>query len=204
MMSVAVLPPEPRATIPASRLKRFTKAEYNRLVESGIYTTEDRFELLEGWLVDKMPNNPPHASAIGLLEEILLALLIAPWIFRTQRPISLSGNSVPEPDLVVVTGPHRRFAKRHPSAADIALLVEVSHTTLDQDRGIKLEMYARDRIAEYWIINLVDNVVEVYTQPKGGKSPAYRQMVPYSPGSSIPLRIDGKDLGEIAVNDLLP
>lgn len=203
-MSVAVLPPKPQATLPASRLKRFTKAEYNRLVESGIYTTEDRFELLEGWLVDKMPNNPPHATALGLLEDILIALLLAPWIFRTQRPISLSGDSVPEPDLVIVKGPRRRFAKRHPTAAEIALLVEVSDSTLDIDRGIKLELYARDRIPEYWIINLVDNVVEVYTQPKSGRKPNYRNLISYSAGKLIPLRIAGKDLGEIAVNDLLP
>jgi Uma2 family endonuclease len=203
-MSATLVNREPRNAIPISRLKRFTAAEYNRLAESGVYTTEDRFELLDGWLVDKMPNNPPHSTALGLLEDILIALLIAPWIFRTQRPISLGGDSVPEPDLVVIKGPRRRFAKRHPTASDIALLVEVSDSTLDQDRGIKLKMYARDRIPEYWIINLVDNVVEVYTQPKGGRNPAYRQMVSYVAGSSVPLRIDGKDLGEIAVNDLLP
>jgi Uma2 family endonuclease len=203
-MNVSVLPPEPRATLPASRLKRFTKAEYNRLVESGVYTTEDRFELLEGWLVDKMPNNPPHATSLGLLEDLLIALLLSPWIFRTQRPISLSGDSVPEPDLVVVKGPRRRFAKRHPTAAEIALLVEVSDSTLLQDRGIKLEMYAVDRIQEYWIINLVDNVVEVYTQPKGGRNPSYRQTISYCAGESVPLRIDGKHLGEVAVSDLLP
>ncbi len=65
-------------------------------------------------------------------------------------------------------------------------------------------MYARDRISEYWIVNLVDNVVEVYTLPKGGRIPSYRGIATYGPGSSIPLRIDGKEVGAIAVNDLLP
>ncbi len=123
---------------------------------------------------------------------------------RDQRPIYLSGDNVPEPDAAVVKGPIRRYLKHHPYPADIALLVEVSESTLDQDRGIKLEMYARDRIPEYWIVNLVDRVVEVYTQPKGGKTPSYRQMVSYGAGSSVPLRTAGKELGEIPVSDLLP
>jgi Uma2 family endonuclease len=131
-------------------------------------------------------------------------LLFAPWIIRTQLPIALSGDSVPEPDLIVVNGPRRRFATRHPIASEIPLVVEVSHTTLDQDRGIKQELYARDHIPVYWIVNLVDRVVEVYTQPKAGKSPGYRDIVSYVAGSSVPVKIGEKDLGAIAVNDLLP
>jgi Uma2 family endonuclease len=202
-MSVAILARE-SPVIPISRLKRFTAEEYNRLTGSGVFTSADRFELLEGWLVDKMPNNPPHATALGLLEDVLLALLVAPWILRTQRPISLSSESVPEPDIAVVRGPRRRYSKRHPTAAEIALLVEVSDSTLDQDRGIKQEMYARDRIPEYWILNLVDRSVEVYTEPKGGRAPAYRKMIAYPAGASFPLRIQGEEIGVVAVSDVLP
>ena len=104
----------------------------------------------------------------------------------------------------MVKGPKRRFFKHHPRAGDIALLIEVSDSTLEQDRGVKLKMYARDRIPEDWIINLVDNVVEVYTQPKGSRKPSYRSLISYSAGESVPIRIAGKDLGEIAVSDLLP
>jgi Uma2 family endonuclease len=191
-------------SIPVSRLKRFTATEYNRLTDSGVFTTEDRFELLEGWLVNKMSNNPPHASAIGMLEDAMIALLVAPWIFRTQMPIELSGDSVPEPDLVVVKGPRRKFVKSHPTASEIALVVEVSHTTLDQDRGIKQKLYARDRIPEYWIVNLVDRVVEVYTHPKAGKMPGYRPPIVYRPESTVPLRLDGEPIGQIPVASLMP
>jgi Uma2 family endonuclease len=202
-MSAAILSRETSA-IPLERLKRFTAEQYNRLTESGVFTTDDRMELLDGWLVKKMPNNPPHATALGLLEDVLIALLVAPWIYRTQRPTALTGESVPEPDLVVVRGPHRRFARQHPTAADVALIVEIAHTTLVQDRGIKQELYANDRIPEYWIVNLVDRTVEVYTQPRAGRRPGYRKMVSYAAGSSVPLRIDGKELGSVAVDELLP
>ncbi len=103
---------KPRQMIPLARLKRFTAAEYDQLTGAGVLKPEDRMELLEGFLVNKMAHYPPHATALGLLEDILIALLIAPWIFRTQRPISLTGDNIPEPDLVVVKGPRRRYAKR--------------------------------------------------------------------------------------------
>jgi Uma2 family endonuclease len=204
MTMVAAAPPREPRSIPMSRLKRFTAAEYDRLTESGVFTTEDRFELLEGFLVNKMPTNEPHATTLDLLEDILKLLLVDPWTFRTQRPILLSGDNRPEPDLVVVKGPKRRFFKHHPRAVDVTLLVEVSEATLDQDRGIKQEMYARDRIPEYWIVNLAESVVEVYTQPKGGRTPGYRRMDSFAAGSSVPLRIEGEEIGVVAVSDLLP
>jgi Uma2 family endonuclease len=203
-MSVAILNRELRKLIPITRLKRFTAAEYNRLTEVGVFGPDDRMELLEGYLVKKMPHNEPHATVISLIQELIVALLYAPWKLRIQLPVLLSGDNVPEPDLAIVRGPLRRFLKHHPARADIALLIEVAHTTLDQDRGIKKEIYARDRIPEYWIVNLVESVVEVYSQPKGGRNPFYREMVSYGRGFSVPLRIEGKEVGIIAVNDLLP
>jgi Uma2 family endonuclease len=176
--------------------QRFSAEQYNRFTAIGAFTTDDRMELLDGFLVSKEKHSPLAATVLGLLEDEARKLLQENWIKRVQHPIYLTGDNVPEPDLAIVKGPIRRYAKHHPYPSDIALLGEVAETTLDQDRGIKPEMYARDRIPEYWIINLVDNVVEVYTQPKGGRTPSYRQMVSRS-WFIVPLRIAGKELGEI-------
>ena len=197
-------PPHENRSIPLERIHRFTATEYIRLTEAGAFTPDDRIELLDGYLVHKMPQNEPHAFATATLIRLLMALLVPPWELRVQAPIYLSGDNVPEPDLAVVKGPMRRFLKHPPTAVDVALLIEVSHTTLEQDRGIKQEMYARDRIPEYWIVNLIDRVVEVYTQPKGGRTPGYRKMIPYDAGASFPLRIDGVEIGVVSVSDLLP
>lgn len=190
--------------IPLSRIKRFTAEQYNRLTDIGGFTNDDKMELLEGYLVSKERLSPLSATVLSLLEDEMHKLLPESLWLRDQSPIYLTGDNVPEPDLAIVKGPIRQYAKHHPYPSNIALLVELAETTLDQDRGIKLQMYARDRIAEYWIINLIDSVVEVYTDPKGGRSPGYRQMTSYGAGTSVPLRIEGKELGEIAVSDLLP
>jgi len=201
---VALAPIRDVSSIPVDRLKRFTAEEYNRLTAIGAFTTDDRMELLEGYLVDKMPHYPLHATSLGLLEEVLKELLTKPWMFRTQRPIEVSGDSVPEPDLVIVKGPQRKYFDRHPCAAEVAIVVEVSESTPAIDRGLKRELYASDRIPEYWIVNLIDRAVEVYAKPKGGKTPGYRQMKSFGDGDSVPLRIGATEFGVIAVSELLP
>ena len=107
----------------------------------------------------------------------------------------------PEPDISVVRGNPGDYRQRHPGAADVGLLVEVSQTTLDLDRGQKLSAYATDRIPVYWIVNLVDRQVEVYSGPSPG---AYQSRTDYKPGQAVPVVIDGQHLGEIAVDDILP
>ena len=202
-MVLAISPPVVENSIPFERILRFTAKEYNRLTEIGFFTTEHRVELLNGWLVTKMPQKSLHATALDLLEEQLGELLPVPWTFRTQRPVALTGDSVPEPDLVVVKGPKRRFFKGHPTPKDIAVIVEVSDTTLEQDRGLKRSIYAQDRLPAYWIVNLVDNCVEVYTLPRGGKLPSYRQMRVYGANDAVPVILEGETIGEVPVAELL-
>jgi Uma2 family endonuclease len=202
---VVATPPFVPGSIPVSHLKRITAAKYDRMVEAGIFTPDDRIELIEGYLVDKMGQNEPHAYAIARLMKLLIIHLKSPWELRVQAPVLLSGDSVPEPDLAVVRGPLRRYlTTNRPTAPDIGLIIEVSDSTLDQDRGIKQKIYARDHIPQYWVVNLVDKIVEVYTQPRAGKSPGYRQTVSYSPGSSVPLKIDDIDMGLLAVSEFMP
>ncbi len=180
-MSAATLPSEPK-TIPLPCVHLFTADEYNRLTESGVFTTADQVELLDGLLVNKLAHDKYHAAALDLLEQILLTLLPNPWTFRTQRPIAMSGKSVAEPDLVIVKGPKRRFFQGHPRSNEVAIVVEVSESTLEQDHGIKHDMYAHDNIPEDWILNLVAKRVEVCTMPLAGENSTYQQIAHYGRG----------------------
>ena len=119
----------------------------------------------------------------------------------TEQPIRIPAYDEPEPDVAVVRGSNEDYRHRHPGPADVGLLVEVSLTTLDLDRGQKLAAYATAGIPIYWIVNLVDRQVEVYTGPGPG---AYQARVDYKPGQAVPLVIDGQHLGDIAVDDILP
>jgi Uma2 family endonuclease len=113
-------------------------------------------------------------------------------------------DSEPEPDLAVVSGPERTYAKRYPLPRDSAQLIEIADTTLARNRSAKGPLYARSRIAVYWIINLQQAKVEVYTEPRGGKLPCYRQRRDYGKGEAVPLVLAGIELGILAVRNLVP
>lgn len=182
---------------------RFSVEQYEKMIEAGVLTSGDRVELIEGIVVQKMTQHPPHAVAIDYTQDAIRPLLSEGWRLREQKPIKLR-DSEPEPDLVVVRGPLLRYETRHPGPPDIALLIEIADTSLEGDRQDKGRMYARARIPIYWIVNLIDRQVEVYTEPKGGKAPAYRRRTDYSIDSIVPLIIEGVEIGQVSVRDLLP
>ena len=169
-MSVAMLPA--REHVPTTPY-RFTVKQYHRMIETGVLTEDDRVELLEGRIVPKMPHNPPHDAAVDLAQTMIAAMLPTGWRVRVQSAIT-TADSEPVPDVAVVRGPARRYARSHPRPRDIALIIEVADTSLREDRNDKGRLYARARIPVYWIVNLLHACVEIYTQPKAGKSPAYR------------------------------
>jgi Uma2 family endonuclease len=184
-------------------LYRFTVEQYEKLLHAGVLTSADRVELIEGIVVQKMTQHPPHAAAIDYAVDALRPLLPDGWRLREQKPIKLS-DSEPEPDLVVLRGPLRLYERRHPRPADIAVVIEVADTSLEVDRQEKGRVYARVRIPVYWIINLQERQVEVYTDPKSGKAPAYRRRANYGIDAKVPLTIKGAKGGEVAVGVLLP
>jgi Uma2 family endonuclease len=184
--------------------RRFTVNEYHKLIEIGVLTENDTLELLDGYLVGKMPHDPIHDGAIQLVEDAIAGLLPAGWCKRVQSAITLT-RSEPEPDLVVVRGNKRSFLLQHPGPSDFGIVVEVSNTSLDSDRDDKIPIYARDGIPVYWIVNLVDRQVEVYEQPSGASaSPSYGSLRTFKPGDSVPVVLDGTTVGTIPVVDLLP
>ena len=182
---------------------RFSVADYHRLIAAGGFTEDDPVELLEGWIVPKMPHNPLHDSILDGAQETIGQALPSGWRIRVQMAIT-TADSEPEPDIAVVRGPADRYRKRHPGPQDIAMLVEVSDATLRSDRVHKGRLYARAAIPFYWIINLVDGQVEVYTEPTGSTEAArYRCRQDYKKKQSVPLIVGGKTIAEIPVRDLL-
>jgi Uma2 family endonuclease len=173
------------------------------MTELGLLTAADRVELLEGIIVDKMTQHPPHSVAVDLVREHLGPLLPPDYRIRDQKPVRLAGSE-PEPDLAVVLGPVKRYARRHPGPQDIVLVIEVADTSLADDRERKGRIYARARLPVYWIVNLQDGIVEVYTNPKAGKAPGYTARRDHGREESVPVIVAGKKLGAIPVSELLP
>ena len=197
-------PVESIAAIPNDLILRLRIDQYHGMIQSGILTDDDFVELLEGWLVFKMSKNPPHRATTRLVRTALENILPPGWYVDSQEPITLS-NSEPEPDIVVVRGDTRQYLDRHPGAEDIAMVIEVSDTTLQRDRTIKKRIYARAGIAIYWIVNLVEEQVEVYSQPiVDVEQPDYSQRLDFGRSAVIPIMIAGREICAIAVNSLLP
>jgi Uma2 family endonuclease len=148
----------------AIRTKRWTRLEYERLIDLGAFGPEDRLELLGGQLVVREPQGRPHATGIRLVAQALRAAFGPSWSIEAQLPVSLDEESEPEPDVAVVAGGPRDYLASHPSRP--VLVVEIALTRLALDRGEKASLYARAGVEDYWIVNLVDNILEVYRDPE--------------------------------------
>jgi Uma2 family endonuclease len=183
---------------------RFSVARYQRMIETGILTAEDKVELLENYVVLKMPRNLPHDSTLQRMLRPILRPLPPGWDLRIQSAIVLA-DSQPEPDFALVRGSAVDYENRHPLATHVGLLIEVADSSLLRDQRDKTRVYARAGIPCYWIVNLVDRRIEVYTQPSGPTPvPAYGSFQTYQPGDDIPLLLDGHTVGTIPATDLLP
>jgi Uma2 family endonuclease len=172
-------------------LARFSVASYQRMIETGILTAEDKVELLENYVVVKMPRNPRRDSAVQRILRPILKALPAGWDIRIQSAITLP-DSQPEPDFAVVRGSASDYESRHPGAADIGLVIEVADSSLLRDQRDKTRIYARAGIPTYWIVNLVDKRIEIYSQPSGAVEVAgYGAFQTLQPGDTVPLILDG-------------
>jgi Uma2 family endonuclease len=174
------------------------------MLETGIIGADERVELWEGWLVNKPIINPPHAAAIRRALRLLKRFLPVGWCYQSQLPIRLLDGR-PEPDVAILRGVEEDYDRRHPTPADTPLLIEVSDTSIELDRVVAARMYARAGIAVYWIVNIPEQQVEVYTDPvRKGRSPRYRHRHDYQRGDSVALVLDGVEVARIPVADLLP
>lgn len=143
----------------------FSVEDYYRMAEAGILTPDARVELLDGQIFDMLPIGPFHASASRRLNNFFARLGEGRWLVDMQNPVRLNSRSEPQPDIALLRPLDAEYALRHPMPEDVFLLVEVAESSVRYDRGRKLAAYARAGIVEYWIVNLVEGVVEVYRQP---------------------------------------
>jgi Uma2 family endonuclease len=178
--------------------------QFHEMVRHGIVTEDDSVEFLEGLLVAKMTISPAHRRATHRVQTALRSALPQGHYVGSPSPVTLS-TSEPEPDVVVVRGTDDDYRDRHPGPTDVALLVEVSDSTLRRDQGFKKAIYAKAGIAVYWVVNLVDRRIEVYSEPFGvGEAADYRVRADVAETENVPLVIDGREIARIAARDLLP
>jgi Uma2 family endonuclease len=170
-----------------SPLYRMSLEKYEAMVESGAFSDHDRFHLINGFLVEKMTRALDKAIPPG-------------WHVRSAKPVRLPPNSKPEPDRSVVRGSIRDYSERSPGPEDIGLILEVSVSSLAQDRQ-QAGVYAASGIPYYWIVNVAERKVEVYFDPA---PTAYKFRSDYAVGEKVSLFIGGISVAEIPVSDLLP
>jgi Uma2 family endonuclease len=202
----ATLLATPPTFVPApNSVVRFTVDQYHQMISAGAFKDDDTpVELLEGWIVYKMGHNPPHDVVVKLVATMLDRALNDRWHTRVQSAMT-TADSEPLPDVAVVAGSARDYTKRHPGPADIALLVEVSDSSLDRDRNEKAPLYARAGVAVYWIVNVQDSIVEVYSNPAGPTLTArYQKVERFDINQLVALTLGGEMLPPIPVKEILP
>lgn len=188
---------------PPDERYRISVKQYHEMIRAGIVTEDDPVELIEGSLVFKIPKNKAHVKCTRRVTRILTKAIPDEWFLQAQDPITLA-DSEPEPDFVVIREDEVDALDWHATPECVALVIEVSDSTLSRDRGAKQRIYARSGIAHYWIINLVDRVVEVYENPQSRQpDPAFasKRIVRADEVITLPERIGG---ATIKVSDLLP
>jgi Uma2 family endonuclease len=146
-------------------IRRWTREEYERLVEQGFFDPEERIELVDGVILEMSPQSRRHARGVLRVQSALTSLFSKGFHIQSQMPMALGPDSEPEPDLAVVPGSSEDYPDDHPSSA--VLVVEVADSSLLRDRN-KARLYARTGIPEYWIMNLLDGCLEVYREPQEG------------------------------------
>ena len=174
------------------------------MIRTGILEPDAPIELLEGWLVKKMIKNPAHRVATRKTRLALERVVGPGWSVDTQEAITTK-DSEPEPDVSVVWGDTTKLIDRHPRPDEVGLLVEIADSSLDRDRGPKRRAYAAAGIPVYWIVNLTDRCVEVFSQPsRQADPPTYDVQQVFKAGDSVPLILHGHQVGRIDVDAMLP
>jgi Uma2 family endonuclease len=145
--------------------KRFTLEEYHRLIELGFFPEGDRTELIQGQIIQKFSPGTTHAVCCMNLNKQLILGLSHQAILRCKGPITLPNHSEPEPDFTLVRNREDNYLSHHPMPDDILLVIEIADSSLDYDRQVKLPLYAEAGISDYWIVNLLEKQLEIYTTP---------------------------------------
>jgi Uma2 family endonuclease len=180
--------------------KRWTRAEYERMVELGLLVPDSHVQLIGGEILEMAPPGAPHSTAVGHVQDALHAIFQGTaFHVRVQQPILIGDHSVPEPDVAVVKGQRSDYRDAHPAASDVVLAVEVSDTSIELDRRRKARLYSRAGIPEYWVVEIQACIVEVFTRPDAA---GYERRVTLHAGDTV--SPTAKPDAQIAVASLLP
>jgi hypothetical protein len=185
---------------------RLTVDRYTRMAEAGILTEKDRVILWKGQIVEKMTKGRPHVVTESRLNRALLRVVPAGWYVEHEAPMSLTqrNDTLPEPDFKVVRGRMEDYSKT-PTTRDVPLVIEVADSSLPDDRTEVLDLYGAESIPIYWIANIPDRWIEVYTLPTGQAAPAgYGACAIFHPGDEVPVVLDGVEVGRIAMVEIFP
>ena len=168
-------------SVPVTR-HRFTVAEYERMGQVGIFSEDERVELVCGEVIEMSPIGERHAACVALLTQLITLLLQRSAIVWVQNPIVLNDHSEPQPDIAVLKPRADFYRRSKPKPEDVLLVIEVSDTTLDYDQKVKVPLYAHAGIPEAWVVNLTEERIEVYGDPADG---AYQTVRPYARGRRL-------------------
>jgi Uma2 family endonuclease len=185
------------ATVEHLSMYRLSVGQYHDMIRMGIFSEDDRVELIEGQLVKQMPKNPPHSSMMVRLGKLLRPIEARGMWVRCEQPMTL-GESEPEPDFAIGTGDDSKFTIDHPTAGEVEMVIEVADTSLDFDRTTKLAMYARAGIASYAIIVIEAKKVELFTGPRADGS--YDTRVELQSTDVLPVVVKRQVIGEIELS----
>jgi hypothetical protein len=191
-------------------IQPLTVKQYHKFIENGWIKETPAFELLDGFIVRKdrakagediMTVGDRHRIVVTLLSHMSPQFVPVGCFLQSQQPISLPPHSEPEPDVSIILGELSDFTDKPPSATHVTCVIEVADSSLPRDLGTKLRMYARSGIAQYVVVDLVNDIVLDHRQPKGRK---YLQITPLRAGQSVQISAAKAKVVSIPVKRLLP
>lgn len=177
-------------TLAPQRMK-FTVDSYYKMAEHGLLGKDRQVELINGDIIDMSPINSKHAGTVDLIAEELIIQFQKKAIVRVQNPLPIAMDSEPEPDVALVKYQSHRYRDDHPTPKDVILLIEVADSSLIFDRNVKKALYAEAGIPEYWIINLADEQIEIFQNPKDGQ---YEQVETVQKSDHFTATIEGEEI----------
>ena len=202
-------PAMPAASVPQPALPEevaaylISAATFGRMLQAEVFPDDERIELWDGRIYEKMAKTQAHAVAGNLVAFQMARVLPVDWFAGSENPVMMNQVRTPLPDLVILRGAPKDYLNRLPLPADVGLIAEFSLTSLRYDTGAKLAGYAAANIPVYWVLNLIDNVILGFERPVPAES-RYESAQTYTIGQTVPLWLDGTLIAEIPVLDLLP
>jgi Uma2 family endonuclease len=184
---------------------RITVDRFERMVAAGIFGEDEPVFLWEGSVVERMPKGRPHSRVVWKLQKALDLLMPDGYHVEPEQPMALGEASLPEPDLMAVRGSVDDYPDRAPRADAVALIVEVADSSVANDTRIKMAGYAAAGVPVYWVVDIPARRFVVFADPTGpAEVPTYRSRTEFGPDESVPVVLDGREVGRVVVRDFLP